>query len=59
MKMEMIEKHYNRKLTLKSKHVVPTIIIITILTKSKQLPFFGYQKSDQKSKKKYKSLDLG
>ena len=25
---------------------------------SKQLPYLGYQKSDQKSKKKYKSLDL-
>ena len=26
-------------------------------TKSKELPFLGYQKSDQKSKKKYNSLD--
>ena len=42
----------------KRKHMVPTIIIITTLPKSKQLPFLGYQKSDQKSKKKYKNLDL-
>ena len=48
-------------MALKRKHVVPTIIIIiiTTLTKNKQLPFLGYQKSDQKSKKKYKSLDSG
>ena len=39
--------------------IIITIIIIITLTKSKQLPFLGYQKSDQKSKKKYKSLDLG
>ena len=48
-------------LALKRKHAVPMIIIIIIiikLTKSKQLPFLGYQKSDQNSKKKYKSLDL-
>ena len=38
--------------------IIMIIIIITTLTKSKQLPFLGYQKSDQKSKKKYKSLDL-
>ena len=60
-KMNMIEKYYKRQLmALKRKHVVPTIIIIiTTLTKNKQLPFLGYQKSDQKSKKKYKSLDSG
>ena len=54
-KMNMIEKHYKRQLmALKRKHVVSTIIIIIIatLTKNKQLPFLGYQKSDQKSKKK-------
>ena len=34
--------------------MVPIIIIITTLTKSKQLPLLGYQKSDRKSKKKYK-----
>ena len=49
-------------LALKRKHAVPMIIIIIIiiikLTKSKQLPFLGYQKSDQNSKKKYKSLNL-
>ena len=48
-------------LALKRKHVPIIIIIIiitTTLTKSKQLPFLGYQKSDQNSKKKYKSLDL-
>ena len=54
-----IEKHYKRSLTaLKRKHVVPITIIIMTLTESKQLPFPGYQKSDQKSKKKYKSLHL-
>ena len=60
-KMNMIEKYYKRQLmALKRKHMVPTIIIIiTTLTKNKQLPFLGYQKSDQKSKKKYKSLDSG
>ena len=44
----------------KKKYVVLKImmIIITTLTKSKELPFLGYQKSDQKSKKKYESLDL-
>ena len=44
------------------KHVVPTTIIIIIiitLTKNKQLPFIGYQKLDQISKKKYKRLDSG
>ena len=52
-----LQKIINR--ALKRKHVVPIItIIMTTLTKSKQLPFLGYQKSDQKSKKKYKSLDL-
>ena len=50
-------------LALKRKHAVPMIIIIIIiiiikLTKTKQLPFLGYQKSDQNSKKKYKSLNL-
>ena len=34
--------------------MVPIIIKITPLTKSKQLPLLGYQKSDRKSKKKYK-----
>ena len=34
--------------------IITIIIIIATLTKSKQLPFLGYQKSDQKSKKKYK-----
>ena len=38
--------------------IIITITIITTLTNNKQLPFLGYQKSDQKSKKKYKSLDL-
>ena len=57
-KMDMIEKHCKRWLiALKRKHVVPTIVITTP-TKSKQLPFLGYQKSDQKSKKKCNSLDL-
>ena len=52
------KKHCKRQLTaLKRKHVVPTIITTT-LTKCKQLLFLGYQKSDLKSKKKYKSLDL-
>ena len=51
-------KTLQKIIALKRKHVVPKIIIITTLTKSKQLPFLGYQKSDQKSKKKYKSLDL-
>ena len=56
------ENRHDRKtlqkiITLKRKHMTPAIIITT-LTKSKQLPFLGYQKSDQKSKKKYKSLDL-
>ena len=47
-------------MTLKRKHVVLTkiIIIIITLTKNKQLPFLGYRKSYQKSKKKYKRLDL-
>ena len=37
---------------IKRKHVVLAIIIMTTtLTKSKQLPFLGYQKSDQKSNK--------
>ena len=57
-------------MTLKRKHVILMmmmmiiiiiiiiIIIVTTLTKNKQLPFLGYQKADQKSKKKYKSLDL-
>ena len=39
-------------------HVVSTAVIITTLSKGKQLPFLGYQKSDQKSKKKCKSLNL-
>ena len=47
-------KTLQKIIALKRKHVVPKIIIITTLTKSKQLPFLGYQKSDQKSKKKYK-----
>ena len=38
--------------------IITIITIIIALTKSKQLPFLGYQKSDQKSNKKYKSLDL-
>ena len=38
--------------------IIVIIIIIITLTKSKQLPFHEYQKSDQKSKKDYKSLDL-
>ena len=44
----MIEKHYKRQLiTLKRRHIVPTVItIIKTLTRSKQLPFLGYQKSD-------------
>ena len=58
----MIETHYKRQLiALKRKLVVPIIMIITItsLTKSKQLPFLEYQKSDQKSKKnKIKHLDI-
>ena len=47
-------------MTLKIKHALLTIliIIITTLTKNKQLPFLEYQKLDQKSKKKYESLDL-
>ena len=46
-------------MTLKSKHVLLTILIIIItLTRNKQLLFLGSQKLDQKSKKKYKSLDL-
>ena len=40
------------------KHMVPTVILITTLKKNTQLPFPGYQKSDQTSKKKYKNLDL-
>ena len=68
--MKTIEKHYKRYLiTLKRKHVVLIIILIIIiiiiiiiviitLTKRKQWPFLGYQQSDQKSKKKYNSLDL-
>ena len=43
---------------IKRKHVVLAIIIMTTtLTKSKQLPFLGYQKSDQKSNKEIQSLD--
>ena len=38
--------------------IIIIIIIIIIITKRKQLPFHEYQKSDQKSKKDYKSLDL-
>ena len=51
-KMNMIEKHYKRQLmALKRKLMASTIIIIiTTLTKNKQLTFLGYQK---------KSLDSG
>ena len=49
--------NYKRK-SIALKRKVPTIIITTTLMKSKQLTFLGYQKSDQKSKKKYKALDL-
>ena len=58
------ENGYDRKTLQKiinvfeKKHVVSTIIIIAAMTKSKQLPFLRYQKSDQKSKKNYKNLDL-
>ena len=46
-------------MNLKRKHVLLSILlIITTLIKNKQLPFLGYQKSDRKSKKKYKDLDL-
>ena len=49
----MIETHYKRKsIALKRKQGVPTIITTTTLIKSKQLTFLGYQRSDQKSKKK-------
>ena len=47
------KKSLKKIMTLKRKRVVLATIIIT-LTKYKQLPFLGYQKS----KKNYKSLDL-
>ena len=37
--------------------IIIIIITITTLTNNKQLPFFGYQKSEQKSKKNCKNLD--
>ena len=47
-------------LALKRKHAVPMIIIIIItkLTKSKQLPFLGYQKSDQNSKTEIQKFEF-
>ena len=33
-------------------------MIINTVTKSKQIPFLGYQKSNKNSKKKQQSLDL-
>ena len=42
-------------IALKRKHVVPTMITTA---KSKQIAFLGYQKSNQKSKKKCRTLDL-
>ena len=41
-------------IALQRKHVLPIIIIIITLTESKQLPFLGNQKSNNK----YKSLAL-
>ena len=42
----------------KKQVLLSILLIITTLIKNKQLPFLGYQKSDRKSKKKYKCLDL-
>ena len=38
--------------------IIIIIIIIIIIVKSRQLPFLGHQKLDQKSKKKYNNLIL-
>ena len=51
-------KTLQKIIALKRKHVVAIIIIIITLTKSKQLPLLGNQKSDQQSNNKYKSLAL-